>query len=352
VTILKGLEHGLTSTLSTLSNCNHRLSLPFSLQGGDGGLSSPMSTPLLPLLRTLGVPNTLRLLAALLCERRLIFTSTSLPLLSACIHAALALLTPHLQWHHVFVPALPQQFLTYGEWTLCGNSHIYVASPTYTLHLLCSHRSLTPSPPLACAPMPFIIGIPAQHLALLDHQPVGEAVYVDLDKGGLQLSGGVKDVHFVPDLLMNVGSPPGEEDGDSARNNVGLVLYQELADVLKSDKRARDGGEKEGVMAGVSAVGAKAKGLMKFINKTVRNSGNSGYVVNEQDKEGEGESIYGEEEEGGGGDMWDFVNEQDEEKIRLALLAFFVYLLGDPRMYVTRENGEGGKQTMVCDKNM
>jgi hypothetical protein len=66
-----------------------------------GGLAA--GRDLEQLLRRLGVGGLLAALAALLSEQRLLFVSASLPRLSACVHAALALLQP-FQWQHICVP--------------------------------------------------------------------------------------------------------------------------------------------------------------------------------------------------------------------------------------------------------
>lgn len=64
------------------------------------------------------------LFAAMLAERRIIFTSQRLDSLSCCVQAANALLYP-MVWQHIFIPILP---LTMKE--------------------------------ILCAPMPYLIGVP------------------------------------------------------------------------------------------------------------------------------------------------------------------------------------------------
>ena len=100
-----------------------------------------------PLLRAIGVKNTLRVLAALLLEQRIIFVASRLAQVSACVHAALALLYP-LQWQHICIPVLPRAMLSY-----------------------------------ACAPMPFVLGVLSRHLEALDKEPIEEVLFVHLETG-------------------------------------------------------------------------------------------------------------------------------------------------------------------------
>jgi len=50
--------------------------------------------------------------AAMLAERRIIFTSRHLDRLSSCIQAANAFLYP-MVWQHIFIPVLPWEFKDY-----------------------------------------------------------------------------------------------------------------------------------------------------------------------------------------------------------------------------------------------
>lgn len=62
--------------------------------------------------------------AAMLAERRMIFTSRRLDRLSACVQAANAFLYP-MMWQHIFIPILPMKMKEF-----------------------------------LCAPMPYLIGVP------------------------------------------------------------------------------------------------------------------------------------------------------------------------------------------------
>lgn len=50
--------------------------------------------------------NQIEIFAAMLAERRIVFTSAHLDRLSACVQAANALLYP-MVWEHIFIPILP-----------------------------------------------------------------------------------------------------------------------------------------------------------------------------------------------------------------------------------------------------
>lgn len=50
--------------------------------------------------------NQMEIFAAMLAERRIVFTSAHLDRLSACVQAANALLYP-MVWEHIFIPILP-----------------------------------------------------------------------------------------------------------------------------------------------------------------------------------------------------------------------------------------------------
>jgi len=73
-------------------------------------------TPMMPLLRCLGPNNVVRLLSALMCERRIIFLSKSPTRLSQCVSSATALLeSGMLSWPHIIIPVLPpHQFPALG----------------------------------------------------------------------------------------------------------------------------------------------------------------------------------------------------------------------------------------------
>ena len=113
-------------TLSLLESTCHqmpRLGATFSISLGNGDileLKRP-SDGLAPhscdmnhdaLFSALSVSGVIAIFAAMMLEMRLIFVSSQLPRLSACVHAAVALLSP-FEWHSIFVPVLPRIWLDY-----------------------------------------------------------------------------------------------------------------------------------------------------------------------------------------------------------------------------------------------
>lgn len=60
----------------------------------------------------LGPRNFLRLWSAILCERRVLLVAEDVRTLSACVHAASAILYP-FAWQHVYIPLLPTPMLEY-----------------------------------------------------------------------------------------------------------------------------------------------------------------------------------------------------------------------------------------------
>jgi len=87
------------------------------------------------------------LFESLLIERRIIFVAKDVGTLSACVNAVYAMIYPFV-WQHVFIPILPKKLMDY-----------------------CS------------APMPFLIGIPASSIPLLETLPLEEVVLLELDAG-------------------------------------------------------------------------------------------------------------------------------------------------------------------------
>ncbi|ALC42354.1 CG18659 [Drosophila busckii] len=83
--------------------------------------------------------------AAMLAERRIIFTSSHLDRLSSCIQAAHAFLYP-MVWQHIFIPVLPWEFKDYLG-----------------------------------APMPYLIGVPKPVLDAVSADELGEVVILNCD---------------------------------------------------------------------------------------------------------------------------------------------------------------------------
>jgi len=82
---------------------------------------------------------------SLLLERRIVFCSSKLSILSSCIQTAVALLYP-FTWQHIFIPVLPRSLLSF-----------------------------------VCAPMPFVVGVLRTELQEVLSLPMDEVLIIDLD---------------------------------------------------------------------------------------------------------------------------------------------------------------------------
>uniref|UniRef100_A0A0A1XIL1 DENN domain-containing protein 1A n=1 Tax=Zeugodacus cucurbitae TaxID=28588 RepID=A0A0A1XIL1_ZEUCU len=89
--------------------------------------------------------NMIAVFAAMLAERRIIFTSRRLDRLSSCIQAANAFLYP-MVWQHIFIPVLPMKLKDYLS-----------------------------------APMPYLIGVPQIVLETMTPDELGEVVILNCD---------------------------------------------------------------------------------------------------------------------------------------------------------------------------
>jgi hypothetical protein len=91
--------------------------LPLPLQPGFDcvaleSLPEDIYCPIMPLLRYIGPSHFVRLLSALLCERRIILISKSITRLSMCVRAASSVLAQGLlSWKHVLIPVLPPHMI-------------------------------------------------------------------------------------------------------------------------------------------------------------------------------------------------------------------------------------------------
>lgn len=127
---------------------------PLLFQRNDDLYNSPVSFQ--TLFKCLSLDNILLLFSALLCEQKLIFVSNSLTTLSNSIHAAIQLLKP-LEWHHIFIPILPNSLYT-----------------------------------ALCAPMPYTVGLIGEHnLTQLFTHPIDDCIVIYLDRDIIQVTAGI-----------------------------------------------------------------------------------------------------------------------------------------------------------------
>lgn len=159
-----------------------RFLLPISLlQANDN--SSMTESPILPLLRCLGIPNALRLLSALLSDCRIILVSATCTRLTACARSALSILAQgQLYWQHLFIPVLPPLLFQYLQ-----------------------------------APMPYLVGMLASNMSkLAQMQELGPVCIVDLDRNELETRG-------IPSQLISTKIPDLMRDNTSMDPNLSGV---------------------------------------------------------------------------------------------------------------------------------
>lgn len=146
--------------------------------------------------------------AAMLNERRVIFTSRRLDILSSCIQAANHFLTP-LCWQHLFIPVLPMKLKDF-----------------------------------LLAPMPFLIGVPEQVLRSVRRDEIGDVVILNCDTKVLETPfDDVKD--FPAELVSQLKkqlSNPAEHYGDRVSRIFLRVLVQ-LIGGYRDAVSFRDGGK-------------------------------------------------------------------------------------------------------------
>jgi len=100
------------------------------------------------LFEQLSTENVLFLFSSLLAQHRIVVTSSSLTLVSSCVHILLTLLYP-FQWPYIYVPVLPRALLEY-----------------------------------CMAPVPFLIGVHSSSYEKLSKMDI-DVVFVDLDNNSL-----------------------------------------------------------------------------------------------------------------------------------------------------------------------
>ncbi|KAL7519942.1 hypothetical protein ACHAWX_004696 [Stephanocyclus meneghinianus] len=287
----------------------------------DDSVTGLSRNDMMPMLRCLGVVRTMRLLSALVSERRVILTSGNVSKLSAVGYGAMSMLGQGLlPPPSVFVPVLPP-----GLSALLSTPSAYVigvlrgSTPNFV-----DLRSLLPS--------------------------LGEVVIFDLDSLGNEpyFANTQNPATFVPDLTRRSF----EDVGDSSLNGMSLpdMLYQDLSEVIKSDKKQMfwQGAvqEKLGMAAEKGKTAAKAamkKGLKYFKDKKRAMDGKEVKDDDEEEDEsadqmdntnaltklvGKGNYFF---EHG-------FPNESAEIEARIAFATFFVSLFGDMRAYLTQSS--------------
>lgn len=302
---------------------NSKFLIPTSLLAPtSSAIESVSSSPLLPLLRVLGVQNSLRLMSALLSESRVLLVSGSPTRLAQCARSALSVLAQGLlNWQHLYIPVLPPHLFQY-----------------------------------LAAPVPYLIGMLTPMLPRLDQaraEGLGEIVIINLDTAQMETRGiNPADVaRRIPDLFRPSMGDPGQQ---SSLMSAPDMLAQDLVDLLKVDKRSLYG---ESALTNVSETAAKATKAVKtgflklkqkgkkFLQSRANSSVSNG---SDDDVDGLGGGTDGAPGEPTGEDTMlpDYIftqgsqNELSEEEARIAFSSFFLSMFGNMRWYLAANPGQ------------
>lgn len=283
--------------------------LPLSLLVPHDALEITTS-PMLPLLRCLGIAHTLRLFSALMCERRVVLVSRSTSRLSACASAATSILAQGLlHWQHIYIPILPPTMLNY-----------------------------------LAAPMPYLIGVTANHAQSIAHvQGLGEVLVVYLDENDIKVHN-MSNVEFaVPDILNHTEMDEYQYQQQQRPPSIAEILKSDLINVMKTDRKLMKG---DGGGSGAVAVKEKGKDLFKRgfgklkkvakkqIEKSSRGTSQGPDppgISDEDDEEDESKQIYAFTE--------GFDNQVAEIEAKMAFATFFLSLIGDMKWYLRPQGG-------------
>lgn len=286
----------------------------------DSGLPTADSTSsVLPLLRCVGVAHALRILSALLSERRIILTSSSPTRLSTCSHAALAMLhCGLLHWQHLYIPVLPPHLWQY-----------------------------------LAAPYPYLIGILNSAARKLNQTDgLGEVLIVNLDTNALETKNIPQQfvAQWLPDLFSSADPQYYNENGASPKRNdrdlppsASEFLAQDLLEILKMDKKALIGEvsalSNMGETAGKAAKAIKS-GFSKLKRRIKGNSSSGELEESEEQGDDRGDSgAVVSSETSSVADDYIFAegchNEVGEQEVRLAFTVFFLAMIGNMRWYLT-----------------
>lgn len=275
----------------------HRFILPISVVSQT--YEQIHNAAILPLLRCVGVSHCLRILSALLSERRVVFCSASPTRLTNCSHAAISILSSAggLSWQHVYIPVL--------------SPHIHT---------------------MLAAPYPYIIGI--LHESLLNQtDAVGEILYVQLDQNSLETRNIPESqvMERLPDIVLSTSADPNMISPCEA-------LVQDLLDILKQDKKLLHG---DSTLERVGETAAKAKEVLKKSFFKLRDRFQQRDGTESMPAEAEAPAVIGQEDSMAA----DYIytegchNETAEQEVRIAFTIFFLTLYGDVRCFLANSNG-------------
>jgi len=225
---------------------------------------------------------------------------------------ALAAMLGHgsLAWQHFILPIVPPNMLTYVS-----------------------------------APMPYLIGMLQAHTRMLGNiQDIGEFLLVNVDKTGadaLMVYNSSDEVNYAPDILTQTIR---FDQPSNQLNFAGVELKNTFEDILKCDYRVWATTGIQGAVTKASDLGKKVYEGFKIIRKKSKGSKNSREQV---ERNASYEDFGDEDDQGNNVSVYvDFENEKCEVRIRLALVAFFLDLYGNPRFYLSRNDSN----QLVVDK--
>jgi DENN (AEX-3) domain/ENTH domain len=286
---------------------------------------------ILPLLRCVGVYHSIRIMTALLCERRVIFVSSSPTRLAACSNAALSMLTCGLlQWQHLYIPVLPPHLWQY-----------------------------------LAAPYPYLIGVLSSAMHKLDKTDgLGGVLMIQLDTNQLEARGMEPStiLQRLPDLCNTNNSQDSQLMVPGGTNvthfSASDQLAQDLFDVLRNDKKILYGLTGANFAANVvgetatKATIAVKNTFLKLRDKSRQLLQQKSTMTDSGNLNGSGaiDSVDESHFSGSGADgppgpensmASDYIytegchNDICEEDCRIALTVFFLCLVGDLKWYLT-----------------
>ena len=308
-------------------------------------ISSSSDSLILPLLRCLGIAHTLRLLSALLCERRIILVSSSTTKLTTCINSLTSILSQGcLSWQHIFVPILPPSMFNF-----------------------------------LAAPMPYLIGLMSHYGSPQQLEKIaglGEVLAVYLDNNDFKTFGINNPDLFIPEILSNenqigaAGMDPMSQQYGYGHPNMQQQTQYSIADtlkidllmIMKEDKKARN--TSASTSGGTGAVAARGKdllkkgfGKLKDVAKKVGNiepsrsyengSSHGGGVDPPGNESAIADPVKNElyaYNEGYSNELW-------EEEVRIAFTVFFLSYIGDMKGYL-RPKSQGTPGPPSFDKEL
>lgn len=159
-----------------------------------------IASPIIPLLRYIGPSHFVRLLSALLMERRVILISKSITRLSMCVRAASSILAQGLLlWKHILIPIVPPHMLRFLS-----------------------------------VKAPYLVGILYPSASMLGKiEGLTDVLCVNVDKNELKTLNMTNPRSTVPDMLKRMGKT--SKKSDSGPNSA-ECLAKDLDEIMKADQ--------------------------------------------------------------------------------------------------------------------